>query len=464
MSGLLSAISGKFTTTQVLGTLFPVTVFTILFRLLVIPIVPIGPGLPLLAPLMALEEKWEILVLTLVVIIVSGLLYSLNVPHVRLYEGYPWRDTWIGWRRVRRYQAQLDVLLAQQDGLPKLRLELKRRIQELAHEKAARSLTGSRKLETLEDSVNDINSLMGVVARSLQSDFPERPSVLPTRLGNVIRSFESYPRRRYGMSAIPLWPRLIAKVESSYSETIDAAKANLDFMINSTTLSALLAISLALAGITHAEALSSPGMGTKWLIQIFLFASLAYWLYRQSVGRALAWGSLVKGAFDLYRWELLTQLGYGRKPTDVEEEVELWESISKRMLFGNPPKGLNDLPTYSDASDSPATYYRQKGEAVLALTRGASPILNSSAISVSLGLRNADPQKLASDLVLVDTLPEGFEYEWDSAVVNSGRVTVEGTNLYYFNLTTSLQPGDSVLLSYKIFPRTIQDRRCGGST
>ena len=40
--------------------------------------------------------------LTVFTLIITILLYSLNIPVIRLYEGYPWMDSWVGqWCRKR---------------------------------------------------------------------------------------------------------------------------------------------------------------------------------------------------------------------------------------------------------------------------------------------------------------------------------------------------------------------------
>jgi hypothetical protein len=77
--------------------------------------------------------------------------------------------------------------------------------------------------------------------RRLNEEFPiERTSVLPTRLGNVIRSFEDYPERQYGMDGVTLWPRLVAKINKDHATVIEDAKITFDFLLNSAVLSAVL--------------------------------------------------------------------------------------------------------------------------------------------------------------------------------------------------------------------------------
>ena len=135
MSSLLSAISGKFSTAVILGTFFPVTVFVFLARVLWVPLLPAGWHPALLAPLAGLDDKWELFVLTLVTIVLSGLLYNLNTPVLRLYEGYPWMDTWLGRWRKGRHERAFAALAAQKEALYPLGEQLERRA--VALERAA---------------------------------------------------------------------------------------------------------------------------------------------------------------------------------------------------------------------------------------------------------------------------------------------------------------------------------------
>ena len=96
MTSILSSISGRFSFSLLLGTFVPAFVFILLARMLVVPLVPGALDVALLTPLKAIDESWEIFAILLSAIVLSGLLYSLNTPLIRIYEGYPWQDTWLG--------------------------------------------------------------------------------------------------------------------------------------------------------------------------------------------------------------------------------------------------------------------------------------------------------------------------------------------------------------------------------
>ena len=267
----------------------------------------------------------------------------------------------------------------------------------------------------------------------------------------MIRSFENYPQNQYGMAAITLYPRLMAKVDVAYATAIEDTKASLDFMLNSTTLSALLAVLLLLSGLAYPPSFSIVSLFVRWLLPVFLLSLLSVWFYHQSVGRAVAWGDLVKGSFDLYRNELLKQLGYSQQPKTIEEERQIWQNISKRLIYGDPPRGQGTLIPYRLSQPSP-TYAHAEAEVVIELARGIHRVNRDGTLAVILEVHNADNEKRAQNIVVRDTVPEGFGYEWGSAQVESGRLAVRGSNPYDFEIDSPLDVGCVLRLSYRIIP------------
>jgi hypothetical protein len=450
VSSLLSAISGKFSTNLILGTFFPVTVLVFLARVLWVPLLPAGFHPALLAPLAGLDDKWELLILTLVTIVLSGLLYNLNIPLIRFYEGYPWKDTWIGRHRTAHHRATLLALLARKGGAYPLSRALA--AEAVAVARRAANPKDPRAVQ-LDGWASQAAKWEDDAIRGAFRDFPKEGSVLPTRLGNVIRSFENYPERQYGMAAIPLWPRLIAVIGPSYAETIDSAKVSLDFMLNSATLAGLLALLLFITGLVYPSPLASSGSLAGWLFEVAVLAGLAVWLYEQAIGRALDWGDQVRGAFDLYRGDLLTKLGYGQKPRTIDEERELWRGVSIRLIAGDPLPGAGALPAYQTEAAAP-TSCRCAAGTKLDLARGVASLPQGGGLEVVIEVRHSDPRGAAcTELVIEDTVPDGFDYQWNSVTASEGEARVEGTNPYRFRLSLPLAPGTSRELAYRILPR-----------
>jgi hypothetical protein len=458
MTSILSSISGRFSFSLLLGTFVPAFLFTLLARMLVVPLVPGALDVPVLTPLKTMDESWEIFIVLLAAVVLSSLLYSLNTPLIRIYEGYPWQDTWLGKKRTSHYQAELDALTAEKESWPKLFDTLKKEWDDLQKKDPSSGEIGGQpdpELEGLGERITAVRDSGNEAAKRINEDFPKRSSVLPTRLGNAIRAFENYPERQYQMSGISLYPRLIAKIDKEYAGSIDEAKASVDFMLNSATLSALLALCLLLAGLVYPRSLSSPQAWLPWLVQILLFAGLAVWFYSQSIGRAKAWGTLVKGAFDLYRGELLEQLGYDYSPETINEERTIWANISRRLIYGDPPPGRGQLVPYRQPAQpkpTPTAAETTTG-AGLELLRGISRADGDGAIGVSIQVRNVDQDgKTTQDLVLTDTVPDGYGFEWNSASVSAGEVRITGANPYHFHCDASVKGDEPLLLTYRIVP------------
>jgi hypothetical protein len=467
LTNILSAISGQFSKSLVLGTFMPVVVFVILNLLFVVPLFPSNPVI--VTQLLAFDVQGVVATL-FISIVLTGLLYNLNIPVIRLYEGYPWKDSFVGKWRVRHFQAQMAESIRLHNRAQIFRGALRpRNIEELRHrpDEAGNSVTE----EARREKVGRIKQLRASLGRSINTEFPiSTASILPTSLGNVIRSFEDYPQRQYQMAAITLWPRLIAKIDKDYAASIDDAKTSLDFMINSSVLSMSTALILIFVGLIYPTPLALPRLWVPWALKIFLFTALSYVTYLWSISRAAAWGDLVKGAFDLYRWELLKQLGFKRTPASLSEERELWGQISRQLIYGDPFKDhllSYETPT-TNASGTPATVGLEIG-------RGVTTNGTDSSFRVHVRVKNVDGQKrTAQNVVVTDTLPDGFYLVWGSAFVShedavaaheqglaSGacrpqgnvlndpeeRVEVLGVNPYKF-VIGQIDYGKSVLLGY----------------
>jgi hypothetical protein len=228
----------------------------------------------------------------------------------------------------------------------------------------------------------------------------EEALVLPTRLGNVMRSFEVEPKTQYGMDAIVLWPRLVSVIPADYRGRVDDAKTSVDFMLKSALLNGLLALSILVAGLLYPVPLSSPLLWVPWIGEIVVLAVISYLCYLGAINRAAAWGTMVKGSFDLYRGKLLSELGYTCNVTTRAAERTVWAAISRQLLFGNPH--LNPPFEYQDGKPPSPPYARGTSAApltdpeatpndvTLALARGVSVRAADGTVTVTLHVVNTD--------------------------------------------------------------------------
>ncbi|HJQ35556.1 MAG TPA: hypothetical protein VKB93_00310 [Thermoanaerobaculia bacterium] len=291
MTSIFSAISGQFGRAFMIAALLPAALFVLALQRFVFP-------------------QWQLAVLAAAAVAVAGLLHVLNAPIVRLYEGYPWMNGPLGkWsiaRHRRRLQEAVDGRLAAREARVALRAidpALAERLQSVQNAMAARAF----------------------------NDYPLPGSVLPTRLGNVIRSFENYPRRQYGIWAVTLFPRFVARIPREFAAVIDDAKTMLDVLLHLSFLSLVFSLIVCAACPFTAEAITCIAAGLA-LSAIF---------YAASIGRAGEWGQLVRASFDLYRWDVLRDLGFTSKPASMFEERALWNEISRQLAFGDTLAGAD---------------------------------------------------------------------------------------------------------------------------
>lgn len=472
MTSILSSISGYFSKSLMLGAFLPTVIHVVFGIVFIVPLLPEAAGI--LAPLAALDTQWKIVAVSFVTIVLSGLLYNLNIPIIRIYEGYPWREWEIGRARSRKYQSEFTHLTLRASRLAELsdlfdpessadgpkQPDASAVFGELV--KLAPDLQKSdppgHAVGTTDRRAEIYNRLVGewnFIKRRLNTEFPGQSSlILPTRLGNVIRSFEYYPEREYGMDAIVLWPRLISVIDKDYAASVDDAKTSFDFMLNSSVLSGLTAVAILIAGLANVPALVVDVGVARWVVEIVLFIILSFWFYRLSMRSAASWGGMVNGAFDLYRNKLLEALGYGRKPATREQERTLWDGISLQMLLGNSRSGPRPQD-YSPSPSPPLTASCSPSGVPLELTRGSRQSQKWGGESVVVRVKNVDKNgRSARNVILIVTLPPEHNFDWGSAFVANQQVPVTGTNPYRFSLG-DIEVGESAELSYDVILRKV---------
>jgi len=233
----------------------------------------------------------------LIVWTVALMLLFLNYGLYRLFEGYVPPVSWLTplktwhqgrWQRRKEKQDEGDDALAQ----------------------------GEKRKQLLNDYPTDVN------------DF------LPTSFGNALRAFERYPAEVYGIDTVSGWLRLGAVIPSAYQQLINDARSQVDFFVNTCFLAIVLcAASLAKLAEEHVrhvqwEQCDAPVLWKTAIASIVVATVAYYW----SIGRVVAWGDLVKSAFDLYLPALAKQVGYALPPSEAKQR-EFWKEFSWLMLY-----------------------------------------------------------------------------------------------------------------------------------
>ena len=480
MTSILSTISGFFSKPLILGSFLPVTIFILLSWLLLVPVLPtnyLG-----FQPLEGLEKEWKLLAVLFIAVVASGLIYNLNIQILRFYQGYPWQDSWIGRLRTKRFRNDYK----RQEG----RIHGMRTLMR-AMDAETDTATKTKNLQLINQTILKLQangvSLREVEAQDIQweqmwfsqadyetrliivrwqriqglvydeytrmlynilREFPQEEwLIMPTRLGNIIRSFEHYPKREYGIDGAEMWPRLVASIDKDYATVVDDAKTSCDFFITCSMLSSFLSAAFIVVAFLRPVTLTGTTVFLITIAKGLLFTALSYALYRLAIPRAQEWGKTVKSAFDLYRWKLLEQLGHKRELTTRSAERLLWQEISRQAIYGDPFRKTS-IPDYVNEASPVAPFASHTGAAgSLEIARGITLLPETNRVTIVLRVRNTDAKELADNVVITDKLPEGLHYEWGSAESSEGAVGVSGSNPYRFEVG-QLAANGSMMLTY----------------
>ncbi|HEX7150320.1 MAG TPA: hypothetical protein VF618_02445 [Thermoanaerobaculia bacterium] len=416
MEKIFSAISGHFGRSILIAAVLPATVFVIAIYLFVLPMIPweshLAPRLEILDP------QWRLAAAAGYIVILAGLLHIFNIPIIQLYEGYPWQHGLIGkWMSARNVRVVKDLETGG-DLARDLRLD-------------------PANLVTAEQN-EKLNTVWADSVRRRFFEYPDAEFVLPTRLGNVIRSFEMYPQRQYEISAIPFWPRFVARIKSEHAEMIDGAKALFDVTVHLSFLACATAILLIVVACFFPTPFLTLDLFWWWAARVGISLWLAWFFYRSAISRAMAWGDLVRSAFDLHRRDVLTDLGFDPPPGDLESERAVWKDLSERLDVGAPPNKRElryDLRTIVLPHDAP-----------MILTRAAGPAKPDGSRTITIRVHN--PRlRTTNDVKIVEHLPETTELVWGTA-----NVPLTGTNPYYFQVP-AIPARSDVVISYQVLAK-----------
>jgi hypothetical protein len=141
----------------------------------------------------------------------------------------------------------------------------------------------------------------------------------PTRLGNVLESFETYPKVKYGLDGVFYWYRLWVVLDKDLREEIDSSQAVVDSTVYiSFVLYVSAVVMLVYAGISTCAHLNWPYLHWLSAIQLpyvpaarvlcFMAAAcllIGFAVYRLSLPAHAQFGELFKSVFDQYRSKLV---------------------------------------------------------------------------------------------------------------------------------------------------------------
>jgi hypothetical protein len=170
--------------------------------------------------------------------------------------------------------------------------------------------------------------------------------ILPTQLGNALRSFEDAAGSRYGLSAIKISTHLHLVAPPRHLNYLVDARQTMDSAIRICT------VGLVAAAIT-AGCLLTDGF---WLAWTLLPYSISYLAYKGAVSAAQGYGVVMASVMDLDRFLLYQELGLDR-PRDNAEEAENNAELMK-MLDGK--KATVRYRRETGAADRPSPFRQRR--------------------------------------------------------------------------------------------------------
>ncbi|HUO72604.1 MAG TPA: hypothetical protein VMU39_17680 [Solirubrobacteraceae bacterium] len=247
-------------------------------------------------------------------LVVAVILQPLQLALVRLLEGY-WGDSGLARAAAARGTAH--------------------------HERERRQLEQAVVVRGRMPTEAELDRMGDAAAR--RRLYPTNWSLLPTRLGNVLRASEERAGGRYGLNSIVAWPRLLPLLPDTLRATADDQRTQLD-------AAARLCVVLILASVIGVCFLAPHPV---WLIAPAVTMGLAVVAYKATIAAAIAYGETLEVAFDLHRFDLLRAV-CAPLPADTNAELTTNASLSSFWLQGPPPQpeGAPPLFTYEHSGNA----------------------------------------------------------------------------------------------------------------
>jgi hypothetical protein len=156
--------------------------------------------------------------------------------------------------------------------------------------------------------------------------------VAPTRLGNVLRTAETYPQARYGAPALRVWPRLYHLLPEELRTSVEEAQSAMEFLL-------IIAFLSGLFGPPATVYLMCVEAPTGWVLTAAVASAVvAYVAYLGALSPAGLYADSIRAAFDAHRMKLLEALQVPR-PATVAEERRTWEHVISRLDRGSGQPG-----------------------------------------------------------------------------------------------------------------------------
>lgn len=265
--------------------------------------------------------------------LVAGmLLYFWSSQIYKIVEGYSrWKLLWIG---VTSLVASFAIgVVTLEPPVRDVFLFLGTSITLFAAAQFAFKRANEVRLTVKELNVKNLHkdsSERAAMERDLRRNLPQAKNlILPSDLGNILRAAENHPRHLYNIEPISGWVRLSSRIPKDFASKIDDAKLDVTARLNLLAVVAVIAAELWLIGQVEGTWI------LRWLA--ILSAAGAYGIYRSALAPARQWGEHLRAAFDLYRLDVLKQMGVvvAATPFTLAEERSVWAEVQEATFYLN---------------------------------------------------------------------------------------------------------------------------------
>jgi hypothetical protein len=158
---------------------------------------------------------------------------------------------------------------------------------------------------------------------------PTTDDLLPTRLGNVLRSAERQAGQNYGFSdPVEMLPRIYPYISPPLTENIRDARDDLDIACRMCAVLWTIALITGCTLIADGAVAASAGVWLAVPVTAVLFGIFSY---RAAVHCAEEYGRILYYVFDLHRRDLIRALGYV-PPENPEDERQLIKALTTWLV------------------------------------------------------------------------------------------------------------------------------------
>jgi hypothetical protein len=278
-------------------------------------------------------SKYQWVVVFILVLWVAFYLYSANDVTVRLFEGYFIPEQFYRQKETKEAQEGWE-----KENLP-IYTKWKNDREKMDDNVVFTDANIQLNLETVFKALAEVANVN--IKKPLNISHQ-----MPTRLGNVLRSSETYAFERYFIIDTAIWPRLLPVLPAEITKHLEEKNNLFMFLLNSSFLSCALSFLSFIFGslglILPANTLPKDFFyigyqfipAWSYLAFSIILLGFGYLLYRVAVNAAEDFSMYIRSSFDLYRTNLLRQLNW-ELPETLEKEKSLWLEVCKLLIGGN---------------------------------------------------------------------------------------------------------------------------------